>query len=147
MFIRHATVPASIGLGRTARNVSFKATGEDWIAEVDAAIDGEEVLTEEQFLAIAAENETYNAAQPEPEPEPARPDAPAFKVAAYDYLGGEAFVMPLAGYIAPFIDSLNARNWALARTIMGAAAQGGAITAEQYADLDTMLAAHGIPEA
>ena len=75
------------------------------------------------------------------------PDPQAFKLAAYAYLDAAAFVMPLAGYIAPALDALNAANWALTRQIIGYAAQAQALTAGQYADINDMLAEHGIPEA
>lgn len=55
--------------------------------------------------------------------------------------------MPLAGYIAPALDALNARNWTLARQIIGLAAQAGALSGEQYAAVLALLAEHGIPEA
>lgn len=80
-------------------------------------------------------------------PAPPTPDAPAFKLAAYTYLGAAAFVAPLSGYIAPTLDSLNAGNWGLARQIIGYARQANALTAQQYADINGLLADYGIPEA
>lgn len=130
------------------------ATGEvlggAWSAEQDA-----------DFLARYAEalgvNGTLEMFESEDDPrtpeapvEPAAtsvPDAPAFKLAAYTYLGGAAFVAPLSGYIAPTLDSLNAGNWGLARQIIGYARQANALTAQQYADINALLAEYGIPEA
>lgn len=84
---------------------------------------------------------------PDDAPPAPRPDAPAFKLAAYAYLGASAFVAPLSGYISPTLDSLNEGNWAIARQIIGFAAQAGALTAQQYADINALLAQHNIPEA
>ena len=71
-----ATFPDSLGLGRTAQNVSYKAdTRADWVAIVDELPDGAVEITREEYLQRVAEAEVYNDALPQ-EPEPAPTPSP-----------------------------------------------------------------------
>lgn len=126
--------------GRQYRNAKTDVDGVT-VSEVDEVRDGETEITEADHAAFTP------APDVEPEPVPPPPDPNAFKLAAYGYLGAEAFVMPLAGYIAPVVDALNARNWSLARQIVGYALTAQALTEQQYDVLGDLMADHGIPEA
>lgn len=147
MYLKRDTIPASLGVGVQVRNVTYRVDGTAWAAECDTAIADAVEIDAAEFEALTAANAAWNEANPLPVPEVVLTDAQAFKLDAYTYLGGEAFVMPLAGYIAPALDALNARNWALARTIVGAARQANALTAAQYTHLLDLMVTHGIPEA
>lgn len=75
-------------------------------------------------------------------------DVQAFKAAALNALGLPLSVaLTAAGYLPLFTEAINARNWELARQIVGYAEQGGALTAEQRATLTDLMAEHHIPEA
>ncbi|MFA7295800.1 MAG: hypothetical protein WC211_01275 [Dehalococcoidia bacterium] len=146
-YISNPQMPETIGEGRTASGVTYQSDdGANWAAQVEAVQPGEMEITAEEYAAILAANAAHNDALPEPVP-PTPLRAAEFKVAAFDYLGAAAFVMPLAGYIAPALDALNAQNWTLARNIIGLAAQGGALTVEQHTALVALLAEYGIPGA
>lgn len=145
-YISAPFMPDTIGEGRTASGVTYQEDdGANWAAQVDEVRAGDTEITADAYAVILAANEAHNDALPEP-PATTPPDANAFKLAAYAYLGAEAFVMPLAGYIAPALDALNARNWALARQIIGYAAAAQALSTEQYTAIVALLAEHGIPE-
>lgn len=85
---------------------------------------------------------------PEPPvvPGPSQPvDVQAFKAAALDALGLPVSVaLTAAGYLPLFTEAINARNWTLARQIVGYAEQEGALTAEQGATLTDLMDEYGI---
>ena len=66
-YISFATQPQTIGVGRSARHVSFKNdTGSDWVGEVDEVLAGETEISEAAFTSRKGANDTYNAALPAP---------------------------------------------------------------------------------
>lgn len=74
--IKFATQPRSIGIGRQARNISYKEdTLADWVCEVDEVLAGETPIDAAAFNSTAAANSTYNAALPPPSPPPPLPFA------------------------------------------------------------------------
>lgn len=68
-YIRFDTFPNSIGIGRTAFNVSFKGgTLADWCGEVDEVMKDETEIDEATYTALVTENAKHNDAIPLPEP-------------------------------------------------------------------------------
>ncbi|MCC6238101.1 MAG: hypothetical protein IT299_11095 [Dehalococcoidia bacterium] len=64
-------MPDSLGAGRTARNVSFRVdTGDDWVAEVDVVLEGEQEISEEEYWSRRSANTEYIARIPERVVEP-----------------------------------------------------------------------------
>jgi len=140
-FTEHPNIP-----GRQYRDACTDPGTSSIACEVDEVLDGETEIKADEHARIKAAAAEYAASLPPP----AVTTVPApneFKLAAYAYLGAVAFVAPLSGYIAPTLDALNAGNWALARQIIGYAAQAKALTTEQYAHLNSLMAEYGIPEA
>lgn len=127
--------------GRVLSNGCTDPITGEYAAEVEDIRPGDTEITSQQHAAIAS----AAAAFVPPFEQANDPEPNGFKLAAYGYLGADAFVMPLAGYIAPVIDALNARNWTLARQIIGYALAATALTQQQYDDLNGLLADYGIP--
>ena len=66
-YIRFSKMPDAIGVGRTARNASFKAdTLTDWCAEVEEVLSGEVEITESEHAKLTAANLAHNATIPPP---------------------------------------------------------------------------------
>ena len=113
-----ATFPDSLGLGRTAQNVSYKAdTRADWAAIVDELPDGAVEITQEDYETWVAAAAQHNAAlPPEPEPEPTpSPQAVLFAALADEW--GIAAAELRGGRSGGAADALD-RAAALARGIV-----------------------------
>lgn len=65
-YIRFSNSPETIGIGRTASNVSYRHDQTNWIAQVDQVLEGEQELTLEEYQAQITQNQEWETQNPEP---------------------------------------------------------------------------------
>lgn len=79
-YIRFDKMPDSLGVGRTARGVTYRHDDlSGWVARVDEVRPGETEITEAEYEAMSAANLAYNEALPVPEAPPPPPRVPTME--------------------------------------------------------------------
>lgn len=95
-YIMFAQFPETIGVGRTATNVSYRLDGSHWVGDVDAVLAGEQEVDEATYYAMLKENAAWDKAHPpvEPEPEPQPTPEPSALVQLLEVLGKDKALAP-----------------------------------------------------